>query len=599
MTAVLDDDLGWLLGTPVSDLNFTVALHRADVEVLEQARRDLDGQDGVKTKLAQLDRELEFRRMLTHDPTEQLEAIRDRLAAKPGNVEHLAKLHAELDRRHQVAATGNAGAEASAPGLLRAGRPGLSDNPMVDGWAMLDVEEIVPAPDNPRRHLGDLDELAASIEAHGILEPLLVTSTVPPTDRWLLVCGARRLAAAKQAGLQKVPAVIRELTEAERVATMLVENVQRSNLTALEEASAFARLLEVDPDATQRDLARLTGVSQRTISTRLSLLELPIEALEALDTGRITLGAAERLHKLVDAGRPDRAAELAVQEAAGELQGWRSLDHLVGEDLEQLEADRKAAAARADLEAKGVTVLTQPKGGWHNKAPRPLTGQDRAEDGHGWCISYQDLDVALGDHQALSCHAAAVCEHGEVVWMCRDPKQHPPAVDDAEAKRRARFEREEAKRKATEKELAQAGKAREAFLVELLAAAGVDDEFVWPEAHLELLADVTTVAIERLESEAAKLACKLLALTPVEIKGFHNTTKDWKLTLHQAAEQDLARVARVVFLAEGEFRLRWTWGTWRGRLEARYAAALKAAGYTFGKAEAAKLNKAQEGEASE
>jgi ParB/RepB/Spo0J family partition protein len=488
---------------------------------------------------------------------------------------------------------------------------GWHDQPSGDAWAMLDVDEVVPAPDNPRRSVGDLTELKASIEAHGLLEPLLVMPHPEDPDRYLLVCGARRLAAATELGLAQVPAVVKTLTEPARVAAMLVENVQRSNLTPLEEAAAFARLLEVDDGATQRDLAVLTGVSQATISKRLALLELPVEALEALDSGGITLGQAQELHKLVDAGAPDRAAELARQKVAGELpaNGWRSLDQLIEEDLDRARAARRGEQTRAELEAQGVTILEEPKGGWANRAPRPLEpaeledqelGEDEDLDeafDHQRCIwGYPKVTVAVDEHAKLKCHAAAVCEHGEVVWMCRDPKQHAGQDEHSarEAKRREAFEREQAEKRAAEKALSKAATARGAFLGELLAGdlpLGGDTE------RLEfLLRDVTAVAIERLESEAAKLACKLLQLDPVEVKNAYATTKDWRLTLHQHADHDLSRTAWAVFLAEGEFRMRWTWGNWRGRLVERYIATIQGVGYQFGEAERAKLAAAVESE---
>lgn len=121
-----------------------------------------------------------------------------------------------------------------------------------------------------------------------------------------------------------------------------------------------------------------------------------------------------------------------------------------------------------------------------------------------------------------------------------------------------------------------------------------EETVLWPEPVFGMLADITAVAIERLESEAAKLACKLLGLEPVVVTGQYSTTKDWRLTLHQHTGENLPRVARAVFLAEGEFRARWTWGNWSGRLVERYLATLEAAGYEFTEAEQAKLAAAVE-----
>jgi ParB/RepB/Spo0J family partition protein len=461
------------------------------------------------------------------------------------------------------------------------------------GWAQLPTDErLRVAPDNPRRDLGDLEELIDSVKAHGILEPLLVT---PREDYYLLVCGARRLAAARFLELRTVPAVIRELTEPERVAAMIIENVQRSDLTPLEEASAYARLLEVDPDATQRDLAKLTGVSQRTVSARLALLELPIEALEALDTSRITLANAEQLHKLVDAGLADRAAELAVQQAHGKLPAWQPLEQAVKEDLDRLALERKAEQTRADLKAQGITLLQEPKGGWYNRVPRPLAGDD-----HQGCLYVHPLvQVPLQEHAARACHAAAVCPHGERVWMCRDPKLHadqdPRAAADAdyhakrerEADYQAKREREEAERRQHDRALTVAARIRVERCRALLAP-----EVLATYQPIQQVDDVLCTLLARLEANVAKAACKLLELDPVEeAQSYGGTYKNYRRALEQLAEDPAirGRVARAVVLAHAEEHLRVGWGRWIGRVADRHLATLQAAGHELSEAEQAKL----------
>jgi ParB family chromosome partitioning protein len=446
------------------------------------------------------------------------------------------------------------------------------------GWAQLDTDQLRVAHDNPRRDLGDLEELIDSVKAHGILEPLLVT---PRDDVYLLVCGARRLAAARFLELRTVPAVIREFTEPERVAAMIIENVQRSDLTPLEEASAYARLLEVDPDATQRDLAKLTGVNQSTIARRLALLELPTEAQDALDAGCINLGEATELHKLVDAGLEHRAAELARKQAAGELQHWEPIERLVGEDLERLRIQQRTDEILGELQAQGARVLTEPKNGWYSKAPRPLAGQE-----HARCIMYGDhIGLPIADHQALGCHAAAVCKHGEPVWMCRDPKRH--ATEDTRSNWEIKHEREQAERRHRDRALNAAARIRVERCRALLAP-----DVLATYQPTQQVDDVLCTLLARLEANVAKATCKLLELDPVEEpQSYGGTYKNYRRALEQLAEDPATRgrVARAVVLAHAEEHLRVGWGRWTDRVADRHLATLQAAGHELSEAEQAKL----------
>jgi len=166
------------------------------------------------------------------------------------------------------------------------------DNQLVD----VAITDITPAADNPRRHLGDLTELAASIKAVGIVQPLVVTGNADDAT-WTLVAGHRRLAAAKKAGLEYVPCVVRpQLDDAARTELMVIENLQRTDLTAIEEAGAFQAL--VDLGWSQRQIATRVGRNQSHISKRLTLTKLPDTAVEALDAGRLTVDAAVELTKL-------------------------------------------------------------------------------------------------------------------------------------------------------------------------------------------------------------------------------------------------------------------------------------------------------------
>lgn len=153
---------------------------------------------------------------------------------------------------------------------------------------MLPVKSLQPCVVNPRFNVGDVSELAESIQALGILVPLLVT---PRGKGYLVVAGHRRLAASKQIGLAEVPALIREMGELERMEMMIVENQQRVPLSPVEEGIAYARILKQHP-ITQRVLASQLGCSQAHISKCLALLRLPKSAVDAVHAGELSMSDA-------------------------------------------------------------------------------------------------------------------------------------------------------------------------------------------------------------------------------------------------------------------------------------------------------------------
>ncbi len=457
----------------------------------------------------------------------------------------------------------------------------------------LPVDLLVPATDNPRRDLGALEELTASIQAHGILEPLLVT---PGASRghgaaWLLVCGARRHAAARAAGLERVPCIIREFTEPERLTAMLVENVQRRSLTPLEEAHAYARLLQVDQDLGQRDLGRLTGVSQRTVSARLALLELPTQTMQALDTSRITLAQAEAFHKLVDLGATEQAAELTRQHLAGELPAWGSLEEQIATAVDRARAARRAEHSLQELQARKARILTKPKDGWYSRQLRPLHGQQ-----HARCIALEHVGVNIDAHAREGCHAAAVCEgHGEIVWLCNDPKRHTTDDDRDRHAQRERWEREhaeqEAQQRADQRALTTAAKVRAGVAQQLLRQGVGPGAGQYPPG--QLLNDITRTLLARLHVDVARVACELLELDPVPMPQYGANYKDWRRPLEDlAAAGELDRLGHALVLAAAEHHLRGQWSGWTGELPRRYFNRLRRAGYQLADVERRKLEQA-------
>jgi ParB family chromosome partitioning protein len=158
----------------------------------------------------------------------------------------------------------------------------------------LPVSLIKPNPNQPRTHFDPdaLAALAASIDATGIVQPLLVR---PLADgSYELVAGERRWRAAQQAGLEKVPAVVRDQAEPERLQAALIENMVREDLNPVEEAKACAALVE-DLKMTKEELARRVGRSRPAVSNLIRLLELPDEALESLEKGELSEGHGRAL----------------------------------------------------------------------------------------------------------------------------------------------------------------------------------------------------------------------------------------------------------------------------------------------------------------
>jgi len=169
----------------------------------------------------------------------------------------------------------------------------VQDHP-AGGPTMLPVEEIGPNPHQPRTRFDDdaLAELAASIRATGVLQPLLVRRD--PEGGYQLIAGERRLRAATLAGLERVPALIREVSDQELVEMALVENIQREDLNPIDEAKAF-RTLTVDLELTHEQVSERVGKKRVSITNSLRLLGLPVEVQDMVSRGTLSSGHARAL----------------------------------------------------------------------------------------------------------------------------------------------------------------------------------------------------------------------------------------------------------------------------------------------------------------
>jgi len=172
------------------------------------------------------------------------------------------------------------------------------------GVRVLAIDRLLPNPHQPRSTFdaAALDELTASIRMHGIIQPLVVTAAPESPGHFWLIAGERRWRAARLAGLQEVPAILREATPQQLMEWALVENVQRADLNALEEATAYRALME-EFGLTQAEVAERVGKSRPVIANTVRLLGLPLEAQQAVIDGAISAGHARTL-----LGLPDPAA---------------------------------------------------------------------------------------------------------------------------------------------------------------------------------------------------------------------------------------------------------------------------------------------------
>ena len=169
---------------------------------------------------------------------------------------------------------------------------------------MLPVAELYPHRDNPRKELGDLTELAESIKANGVMQNLTVIpieEAEPDTDRqgYTVIIGHRRLEAAKRAGLNEVPCVITHMDRAKQLSTMLLENIQRSDLTVYEQAQGFQ--LMMDMGSTVKEISALSGFSEKTVKHRLEIAKLDGSKIKLANEDRqLSLAEFAELEKVED-----------------------------------------------------------------------------------------------------------------------------------------------------------------------------------------------------------------------------------------------------------------------------------------------------------
>ena len=231
------------------------------------------------------------------------------------------------------------------------------------------VDQIQPNPRQPRSHFDpeELTELSASIRAHGVIQPLLVTRD-DSDGKYILIAGERRLLAAREAALDVVPAIIREVTQQELVELALVENVQRADLGPLETAEAYRQLVE-EFNLSHEQIAEQVGKSRVTVTNTLRLLKLPASVQEALAKNEISEGHARALLALPSPQAQSAALQTILLKSLNVRQTEELVRRLTGEKVPAAPVAEKPAEVAA-LEERlrerlGTRVALNPtkKGG--------------------------------------------------------------------------------------------------------------------------------------------------------------------------------------------------------------------------------------------
>lgn len=234
---------------------------------------------------------------------------------------------------------------------------------------MLPIDKLYPHPDNPRKKLGDLAELADSIKAKGVMQNLTVVPRADELGTYTIIIGHRRHAAAKKAKLKELPCVIVEMDEQEQMATMLLENIQRTDLTAYEQAKGFQMMMDFGDSVS--GIVKKTGFSESTVRRRLKMAELDQSVLERVSGRQISFGDIDRLSEI-----EDLAVRNKVLADIGTANFNNSLKSAIG--------DQKRAAIlkkmREAFEAAGLKEVTWGEYSEFYNYDTSISNPDEAED---------------------------------------------------------------------------------------------------------------------------------------------------------------------------------------------------------------------------
>ncbi len=217
-------------------------------------------------------------------------------------------------------------------------------------YAELDIEQLKPNPDQPRTHFDPaaMEELTLSIHETGILQPVVV---VAEADHYKIIVGERRWRAAQKAGLRKIPAIIRQMSQIQQYEASLIENLQREDLNPMEIAAAYHRMAE-DLGLTQQQIAEKVGKDRASVANYIRLLKLPAEIRDMLAADQLSMGHARALVALENPALQLECARRTVQRGLSVRQ-VENLSHR----LKHRSRDKKTPPLDPDLMAVKEDLL--------------------------------------------------------------------------------------------------------------------------------------------------------------------------------------------------------------------------------------------------
>lgn len=418
------------------------------------------------------------------------------------------------------------------------------------GVEPLDLDLVDPHPKNPRRDLGDLAELTASIKTDGVRNPIHVAVSADG-ERYVVLAGHRRRQASIDAGRTTIPAIIREdvKTDAAALVEMAVENLLRADLTPVEEAVLFEQLqlAGIKPVT----IAKRTGRKRATVDARLALLDLPETTREKVHGRQVSIDEAAAM--LEFAADPKALEELEEEAGGGDF----------AYTIERLRRDRERAAVReatrVRLTAAGVRVVddaewAQLRLGWSHALPQVL--RDVVDLGAG-VEDREDIEEALAAaHTGCPHHLAWIQHGGEARYYCADPAVHREAASTAAGGAGQGMSDEEAAREAAERDAEReraradqeacetAAAVRRTFIVDTIAGRRGVLSQASREAIALMVAEQHTATDAYCELEIGRLAPYLGVAAPEGAPG-----ASWQE--RQAAEDRLAHRARAEMSRRG------------------------------------------------
>ena len=232
------------------------------------------------------------------------------------------------------------------------GQPGeVETKNQKQGLTEIPIEQIGPGPFQPRKQIDEsqLNELAQSIKAQGVIQPIVVRERAIADShtgvRFEIIAGERRWRATQIAGLENIPAVIRTIADSEAVAVALIENIQRENLNPLEEANAFQRLI-IEYEMSHQEVANSVGRARASITNALRLLDLPSSVQELVNKKMLTMGHARALLSIQDRGMQLEVANLIVEKGLS----VREAEGLVRKIVEKKKPNQQKTTVDPDIQ---------------------------------------------------------------------------------------------------------------------------------------------------------------------------------------------------------------------------------------------------------